>query len=86
MSDTRSLALPDITPAQIIAGIGTVVGLLVSNLLIDAGTAKLITDLAAIVVPAVFLVADAIIRHGRSQIAAAQVIAGEDLRRTRASL
>jgi hypothetical protein len=71
---------PDITPAQITAIVGFVAsvaaafGLDVSDSLRDAlvqgGTALLI------ILPAV----DAIIRHGRSKVAAAQVTAAADVR------
>ncbi len=58
---------PDITPAQILGVIATVIGLLLSNKTVDGHTAKLITDLAAIIVPAAWMIADAIIRHGRAK-------------------
>lgn len=64
------MTTPDITPAQIVSAIGAIVGLLVSNLLIDDNTAKLITNIAAIVVPICFIFADAIIRHARAYNAA----------------
>jgi hypothetical protein len=58
---------PDVTLAQILALVTTAVGLLVSDQVIDGHTAKLITDVAAVVVPAAWMIADAIIRHGRSR-------------------
>jgi hypothetical protein len=58
---------PDITPAQVLSVLATLVGLLVSNTVIDSKTAKLITDLAAIIVPAAWMLADAHIRNGRAK-------------------
>lgn len=58
---------PDITPAQILGILATLVGLLVSNKVVDGKTAKLITDLAAIIVPAAWMLADAHIRNGRAK-------------------
>lgn len=57
---------PDITPAQVLSLITFILTLLVSNLWINSGTAKLVTDMAAIIVPAAWMVADSIIRHGRA--------------------
>lgn len=58
---------PDITPAQILGVIAAIVGLLVSNQTINSSTAKLITDLAAILVPVAVIFADAHIRNGRAK-------------------
>lgn len=66
---------PDITPAQIIAGISTVIGLLVTDQWIDGRLGKLLTGLASVLVPVGFLIADAVIRHGRAKIEAAKVAA-----------
>lgn len=60
------LTTPDVTPAQILSVVTFVVTLAVGNLWIDSHTGKLITDLAAVIVPAAWMVADAIIRHGRA--------------------
>jgi hypothetical protein len=62
---------PDITAAQVLSIIASLVTLAVSNLWIDSDTGKLVTEIAAIVVPAVWILADAIIRHGRASNAAA---------------
>jgi hypothetical protein len=61
---------PSVTPAQVIAGISSVVGLLVANLWISSHVAKEITDIAAVVVPAVFMIADAYIRAAHIHAAA----------------
>lgn len=61
------MSTPDITPAQVLAYITAIVGILVSDQLIDSHTAKTITDIAAVAVPVALLIADAIIRHGRSR-------------------
>lgn len=58
---------PDITPAQIIAVVTSLVGLFVSQGLIDNNLSQLIVGMASILVPFGWLVADAIIRHGRSR-------------------
>lgn len=70
------LKTPDITPAQIIAAIGAVVSELLAAGVIDGRTAQLVVGLAGAIVPLALVIADAIIRHGRSQIAAAQVMEG----------
>lgn len=60
-------SMPDITPAQIIAYIAAIVTQLVNFGLLSGRTAHLVVGLAGIVVPATLLIADAIIRHGRSR-------------------
>lgn len=67
------MTTPSITPAQIVSTVLAVVGLLVTQGAVSNGTGKLIGGLASIVVPAAWQVADAIIRHGRAQVAAAQL-------------
>lgn len=69
------MATPDITPAQIYSAIVAVLGLLVSQGLVTNHTGKVIGGLASILVPVAWQVADAIIRHGRAKIAAAEVVA-----------
>lgn len=64
---------PDITPAQVLALVTFVVGELVSNLWINSHTGKMVTDIAAIVVPVAWILADAHIRHGRAMTALAIV-------------
>lgn len=59
--------MPDITPAQILAAVTAVVAQLVNAQLIDGRTQHLIVGLAGIIVPAAWMLADAIIRHGRSR-------------------
>lgn len=65
---------PDITPAQIISAIGAIVAVLVSATFVDNNVAKVITGVAGIIVPLAWIVGDAIIRHGRSQIEAARIM------------
>jgi hypothetical protein len=69
-------AMPDITPAQIVSTILAVLGLLVTQGLVTNHTEKLIGGLASILVPVAWQIADAIIRHGRAKIAAAQIANG----------
>lgn len=66
--------MPDITAAQILAGITTVVGLFVSQGVITNGQEKLITGIAAVVLPLVLVAADAVIRHGRSRALAPSAV------------
>lgn len=61
---------PYVTPAQVLAGISTVVGLLVANLWISNRIGREITDIAAVVVPAIFIAADAYIRAAHVKAAA----------------
>lgn len=58
---------PDITPAQIVAVVGAIVTQLVTNQFVSGHTARLITGLAGILVPVAWMIADAVIRHGRSR-------------------
>lgn len=57
---------PTVTPVQIIAAIGSIIGLLIANGVVTNDTGKLVTGLAAIVVPLAFVIGDAIIRHGHA--------------------
>lgn len=68
-------AMPDITKAQILALVQAVLGLLVS-FSFTISQAQQTAIIAFCTAALVFLpVADAIIRHGRSKVAAAQVTA-----------
>lgn len=58
---------PDITPAQIVAAITAVVTQLVNYGLLSGAQEHQIVGLAGIVVPGLLVLADAIIRHGRSR-------------------
>jgi hypothetical protein len=69
------VSTPDITPAQVVSTIGGVIGVLLAAAVIDGHTAKLIVGLASIVIPFGWQLADAIIRHGRSKVAAANASA-----------
>lgn len=58
---------PSITPAQILAALGAVLGLLVSFAILDEKTSQALAAAASILVPFAITVADAIIRNGRAQ-------------------
>lgn len=66
---------PDISPAQILSLVTMIVTQLVNAAVVDGNTAKLIIGIAGVVVPFAWMMADAIIRHGRSKVAAATEIA-----------
>ncbi len=63
----KTLATPDFSPVQIASAITAIVGLFVSQGLIDNELAQLITGLASILLPMIWMVADAVIRHGRAR-------------------
>lgn len=67
------LSTPDITPAQIVAVLVALVGQLVARGLIGNDTGAVVAQIAALAVPLVWMIADAVIRHGRAKVAAAQV-------------
>lgn len=58
---------PDLTPAQLVAVLVGVCAQLVNFGLLSGKTEHLIVGLAGIVVPFAWIVADAIIRNGRSR-------------------
>jgi hypothetical protein len=62
---------PPITPAQIIAAIAAILGLLVSLTVIDDETSKAILAAASTLVPIVYVIADALIRNGQARAIAA---------------
>lgn len=64
---------PNLTSAQIVSSALAVIGLLVTQGAVTNETGKLIGGLASILIPTIWIVADAIIRHGRSNVAAAQL-------------
>lgn len=59
---------PNVNVAQILALVTGVVGLFVGFGLTDNDHAQIIIGAAATIVPAVWILADAIIRHGRSRV------------------
>lgn len=66
---------PDITPAQIVATVLAVLGLLAGfGLDVSKQTQDAIVQVITVGFP-IFLAADAFIRHGRAKVAAAQVVA-----------
>jgi len=64
-----------ITPVQIIAVVTMIVTELVNDAVIDGNTAKLITGIAGIAVPFVWIIADAVIHHAHAKLEAAKVLA-----------
>lgn len=68
----RTLATPDVTLAQIKATIVMVVGQLVAFGLIGNGTAEVVVSITSTVLASVLVIGDAIIRNGRSKVAAAK--------------
>lgn len=62
----ENLKTPDITPAQVIAAITFIVAQIVARGLMDNETGQLVVQIAGAVVPVAWMVADAIIRHGRA--------------------
>lgn len=72
----NNVKLPDITLAQIMAGVSWVVAQCVAMGVVDNNRAQLILQVSSTVIAGVWTVADAIIRNGRSKIAAAAVATG----------
>jgi len=62
---------PDITLAQILAAVGWVVAQLVTMGVVDNNTSQFILQVASTGITAAWMIADAVIRHGRSKVAAA---------------
>lgn len=69
----KKLATPDFTPAQILSAVAAIGTQAVAYQLLASGTEQLIVSIAGIVVPAAFLIGDAIVRHGRAAISVAQI-------------
>lgn len=67
------MKMPDITPAQIVAAVGSAGAEAVAYKLLSPGAEQLVVSIAGIVVPGVLMVGDAVIRHGRSKIAVAEL-------------
>lgn len=80
MMEPKPLGTPDITPAQVLAAVSAIVGLFVTQRYIDERLAQLITGIASIVLPLVWVAADALIRHGRSRafVVAPKGVVGDD--------
>lgn len=66
---------PDITLAQILSAIGAIATQAVALSVLDKGTAQLVTQIAGIIVPAVWTLADTIIRGNRAKVVIAQTTA-----------
>lgn len=71
------LNMPDITLAQILAGIAWIAGQATTMGLADQETTKFALSLSTTAITGLWVIGDAVIRHGRSKIAAAQVATGE---------
>ncbi len=72
------MTMPDITPAQIVAGVGWIAAQAVGQGWITDGTQQTILAVASTFVFAAWTIADSIIRHGRAKIAAAAIEAPGD--------
>lgn len=72
----NQIKLPDITMVQAAAAFAWVVGQLVIMGVVDAETSKVVLSIGLTAIAAAWKIADAIIRQGRSRIAAAAVTAG----------
>lgn len=70
------MKLPDVTTAQILAVVTFVVGQLVAYGLLDDETSKVALSAAAAIVPAVWQLADAMLRGSRNKARAALIAAG----------
>ena len=70
------MQLPNITQAQMLAVITFVAGQAVSYGLLNPGKQQLVVSIGSIVVASAWKIADAVIRNGRAQIAAAQITTG----------
>lgn len=68
--------MPDITLAQILAGLTWIAGQATTMGLADQEQTKFAMSISTTALTAAWVVGDAVIRHGRSKIAAAQVAAG----------
>lgn len=60
---------PSLTPAYALAAITTVVGLFLTQGLIDNRTGQLVTGLAVVIIPAAFAVATAVLKGHQTQAA-----------------
>lgn len=68
-----SLSLPDITPAQVLSGLTFAGTEAVAGGLLSSGREQLILQIAGIILPGVLMIADFVIRHGRSKISVALI-------------
>lgn len=64
---------PVFSPSQLLALLTMIVTELVNDAVIDGQTAKLITGIAGIVVPAIWMLADAWIHHSHAKVEAALI-------------
>lgn len=70
-----NLKTPDVTLAQILAGVAFVVGQLVAMGVVDNDQSQLFLQVATTGITAAWVIADAVIRQGRAKAAAAVTIA-----------
>lgn len=75
MKDEQVPAMPDVTPAQLQALIVMVVTQLVAAQWVDGDTAQVMIQVAGVVLPVVWVVADAVIRYARNRHVAAVRVA-----------
>lgn len=64
-----ALKTPDITPAQLVAVAASIATELFNAALISGRVEQLVIGLAGVLIPAVWIAADAVIRHGRARAA-----------------
>lgn len=64
---------PTFSPSQFLALLTMIVTELVNDAVIDGHTAQIITGIAGIVVPAIWMLADAWIHHSHAQVKVAQL-------------
>lgn len=67
-----------VTPVQVVAVILMIVTELANDAVIDGHTAKIITGLAGIIVPAVWMLADAWVHHAHARVLAADSLAASN--------
>jgi hypothetical protein len=65
-------ASPDITAAQVLAAVTAIAAQAVAWGVMTAGTSALLVSIAGTVLPAVWAIVDAVIRHGRATGSAAK--------------
>lgn len=67
--------IPKITPAQIIAALGFIADQAVAYGWLNPGTAQTLVSVAGVILPAILMVADAVIHHAYAKINVAAIAA-----------
>ncbi|HZT91247.1 MAG TPA: hypothetical protein VFA05_04330 [Gaiellaceae bacterium] len=62
------MSTPDVTPAQLLAVAKFAITFAVAQHYLPAGQSRLLLQVAGFVIPAAIVLADALIRHGRTKI------------------